>query len=239
MKIQLVIQGLMLQQLFFSLTTDVWFQLCKMYEEYLEVLFKYSLKLLLRRQKKSEASVEQQRVSEEQQKASEEQQRTSAEQLRPSKGQQRASEEQQRASEEQQRVSEEQQRASEEQQRSAVQASDVNNEDTTTLTRNETVGSKGKDNAESETETQHDVVPNPDAENVADACQNIETTGSVARVNEDSDKSSAHVEIASESSEDNEYAFSELHFNFTALLLWLSVTLINVPCVLVWAHNYR
>jgi hypothetical protein len=22
-------------------------------------------------------------------------------------------------------------------------------------------------------------------------------------------------------------------------LLWLSVTLLNVPCVLVWAHNYR
>ena len=201
----------MLQQLYFSLTTDVWFQLCKMYEEYLEVLFKYSLKLLLRRQKKSEASEEQQR----------------------------ASEEQQRASEGQQRASEEQQRAPEVQQSSAIQASNVNNEDTTTLTRNETVGSKGKDNAESETETQHDVVPNPDAENVADTCQNIETTGSVAKVNEDSDQSSSHVEIASESNEDNEYAFSELHFNFTALLLWLSVTLINVPCVLVWAHNYR
>ena len=118
-----------------------------MYEEYLEVLFKYSLKLLLRRQKKSEASTEQQRVSEEQQRASEEQHRASAEQ--------------QRASEGQQRDSEEQQRASEEQQRSAVQAGNVNNEDTTTSTRNETVGSKGKDNAESETETQHNVVPNP------------------------------------------------------------------------------
>jgi membrane protein involved in colicin uptake len=202
-----------------------------MYEEYLEVLFKYSLKLLLRRQKKRGASEEQQRASEEQQRASEEQQGASEEQ-------QKASEEQERASEDQQRASEEQQGASEEQQSLTLESDDVNKKDATTLTENDAVDGKSQDTAESETETQRDVVPNPDAEDQADTCQTVKTTVSVTKI-DDSDNSLSHVEVASESSDNNEYSFSELHFNFTVFLLWLSVTLINVPCVLVWAHNYR
>ncbi|KAK7788803.1 hypothetical protein R5R35_010913 [Gryllus longicercus] len=34
------------------------------------------------------------------------------------------------------------------------------------------------------------------------------------------------------------YSLSELHFNFTLLLLWVTVTVVNIPAVLVWAHNY-
>jgi len=175
-----------------------------MYEEYLEVLFKYSLKLLLRRKKKREAS-----------------------------------EEQQTASEEQQRVSEEQQRMPVEQQSSANEAGDVDKKVATTLTENDAVDSKSQDNADSETEIQHVAVPNPDAEDKTDACQTDESTVSGAKTDEGSDKSLSHGEVVSESSDDNEYSLSELHFNITTLLLWLSVTMINVPSVLVWAHNYR
>nr|CAD7409491.1 unnamed protein product [Timema cristinae] len=32
---------------------------------------------------------------------------------------------------------------------------------------------------------------------------------------------------------------SQLHFNFTLLLLWLAGTVVHIPCVLVWAHNFR
>jgi cobalamin biosynthesis Mg chelatase CobN len=197
-----------------------------MYEEYLEVLFKYSLKLLLRRQKKRGASEEQQTASEEQQTASEEQQTASEEQ-------QTASEEQQTASEEQQRASEEQQGVSEEQQSSALEGDDINEKDATTLTENDAGDDKSQDNAESETEAQHD----PDTGDKADTCQTVKTTVSVANI-DDSDESLSHVEVA-ESSDSNDYSFSELRFNFSAFLLWLSVTLINVPCVLVWARNYR
>lgn len=189
-----------------------------MYEEYLEVLFKYSLRLLLRRKKKRDASEEQHAASEEQQ---------------------TASEEQQRASQEQQRASEEQQRAPEEQQSSANEAGDVNKKVATTLTENDAVDSKSQDNADSETEIQRVAVPNPDAEDKTDTCQTVENTVSGAKIDEGSDKSLSHVEVVSESSDDNEYCLSELHFNFTTLLLWLSVTLINVPSVLVWAHSYR
>ena len=188
-----------------------------MYEEYLEVLFKYSMKLLLRRKKKREASEEQQTASEEQQ---------------------RASQEQQRASEEQERAPEEQQRAPEEQQSSANEAGDVSKKVATTVTENDAVDSKSQDNADSETEIQHVAVPNPDSEDETDTCQTVENTVSGAKIDEGSDKSLSHVEGVSESSDDNEYSLSELHFNFTTLLLWLSVTLINVPCVLVWAHSY-
>jgi len=180
-----------------------------MYEEYLEVLFKYSLELLLRRKKKKEAAEEQQT----------------------------ASEEQQRASQEQERASEEQQRAPEEQQSSANEAGDVNRKVATSLTEN-AVDSKTQDNADIETEVQCVAVPNPDAEDRTDTCQTVENTVSGAKIDEGSDKSLSHVEDVSESSDDNEYSLSELHFNFTTLLLWLSVTLINVPSVLVWAHNY-
>ena len=167
-----------------------------MYEEYLEVLFKYSLKLLLRRKKKRDAS------------------------------------------EEQQRASEEQQREPEEQQRSANEAGDVNKKVATTLTENDAVDSEGQDNADSETEIHRGAVPNPDAEDKTDMCQTVENTVSGSKIDEGSDESLSHVEVVSESSNDNEYALSELHFNLTTLLLWLSVTLINVPSVLVWAHNY-
>lgn len=182
-----------------------------MYEEYLEVLFKYSLKLLLRSKKKREASEEQQT----------------------------ASEEQQRASQEQQRVSEEQQGTPEEQQSSANEAGDVDKKVATTLTENDAVESKNQDNADSETEIQRVAVPSPDAEDKTDTCQTEESTISGAKIDEGSDKSLSHVEVVSESNDDNEYSLSELHFNITTLLLWLSVTLINVPSVLVWAHNYR
>lgn len=188
-----------------------------MYEDYLEVLFKYSLRLLLRSKKKREASEEQHTASEKQQ---------------------TASEEQQKASQEQQRASEEQQREPEEQQSSANEAGDVNKKVATTLTENDAVDSKSQDNADSETEIQHVTVPNPDAEVETDMCQTVENTVSGTRIDEGSDKSLSHVEVVSESSDDNEYSLSELHFNFTTLLLWLSVTLINVPSVLVWAHNY-
>jgi hypothetical protein len=173
-----------------------------MYEEYLEVLFKYSLKLLLRRQKKRGAS-----------------------------------EEQQTASEEQQRDSEEQQTASEEQQSSANKDRDVNKKDATTLTENNAVDGKSQDKADSETAIQCVAVPNPDAEDKTDVCQTGENTVTGTKIDEGSD-SLSHVEVVSESSDDNEYSLSELHFNFTTLLLWMSVTLVNVPCVLVWAYNY-
>ena len=210
---------------------NVWFQICKMYEEYLEVLFKHSLKLLLRSQKKRGASEEQQMASQEQQRASEEQQRASEQQ-------QRASEEQQRASEQQQRASEEQQRVSEEEQSSAIETDDVNKKDAATLAENDAVDGKSQDNAHSGTEIQHVAVPNLDAEDKTDMHQTVKNTVSGAKIDEGSDKSLSHVEVVSESIDDNEYSLSELHFNFTTLLLWLSVTVINVPCVLVWAHNY-
>jgi hypothetical protein len=173
-----------------------------MYEEYLEFLFKYSLKLLLRRQKKRGAS-----------------------------------DEQQTASEEQRTASEEQQRDSEEQQSSANEDGDVNKKDAATLTENNADDGKGQDKADSETAIQHVAVPNPDAEDKTDMCHTVKNTVTGTKIDEGSD-SLSHVEAVSESNDDNEYSLSELHFNFTTLLLWLSVTLINVPCVLVWAHNY-
>ena len=195
-----------------------------MYEEYLEVLFKYSLKLLLRRKKKREASEEQQTASGEQQTTSEEQQT--------------ASEEQQRTSQEQPRASEEQQRVPEEQQSLANEAGDVNKKVATTLKESDAVDSKSQGNADSETEIQRVAVPNPDAEDKTDTCQTVENRVSGAKIDKASDKCLSHVEVVSESSDDNEYSLSELHFNFTTFLLWLSVTMINVPSVLVWANNY-
>lgn len=158
--------------------------------------------------------------------------------MEASEEQQTASEEHQTASQEQQRASEEQQRVPDEQQSSANEAGGVNNKVATTLTENDAVDSKSQDNADSETEIQHVGSPNPDAEDKTDMCQTVEKTVSGAKVDEGSDKSLSHVEVVSGSSDDNEYSLSELHFNFTTLLLWLSVTLVNVPSVLVWAHNY-
>jgi hypothetical protein len=162
-----------------------------MYEDYLEHLFKYSLKLLLRRRKNSKSS--------------------------------------------------------ERDQNSAVENDDNCKKDFTTLTEDDDVDDRTEDNTEMVTQIQQNVVPDTDTQDKADTSQTDETIESAANVNDGSVKrseehaarSSSDVQIASDSNEDTEYSFSELHFNFTVFLLWLSVTLLNVPCVLVWAHNYR
>jgi hypothetical protein len=165
-----------------------------MYEDYLEDLFKYSLKLILGRRKKSEAS------------------------KKP--------------------------------QSSVVGDDDGNSKNDAVVTsssENNVVNDKNRNNAETENETQHDVLPDTDVQDRADTCQTDETTDSAASAEDDSDrkceepvaKTSSDVKVELKCTESSEYSFSELHFSFTALLLWLSVTLQNVPCVLVWAHNYR
>jgi hypothetical protein len=141
-----------------------------MYEDYLEYLFKYSLKLLLMKRKNAKASVKEQS--------------------------------------------------------SAVQDDDKCRKDTTTMTEDFDVDDKTEDSAVTVTQMQQNVMPDIDTQHTADTSVNAV-------------RSSSGAEVASESSEDTEYSFSELHFNFTVFLLWLSVTLLNVPCVLVWAHNYR
>jgi hypothetical protein len=166
------------------------FQLCKIYEDYLEHLFKYSLKLLLRRRKNSKSS--------------------------------------------------------EREQSSAVEG-DICKKDATTLTEDGDIGDRTEDNTEMVTQIQQNVVPDIDNQDKAETSLAHETVESAADVNDDSVKrseehaprSSSDVEITSDSNEDTAYSFSELHFNFSVFLLWLCVTLLNVPCVLVWAHNYR
>jgi hypothetical protein len=166
-----------------------------MYEDYLEDLFKYSLKLVLGRQKKSEAS------------------------KKP--------------------------------QISAVGVDDDDNSKDdavfTSSTGNIVADDKNKNTAETKTETQHDVLHDADVQEEADACGTGETADSATTGEEDCAgkceepvaETSSDVKVELKSSENSEYSFSELHFTFTALLLWLSVTLQNAPCVLVWAHNYR
>jgi hypothetical protein len=141
-----------------------------MYEDYLEYLFKYSLKLLLMKRKNTEASRKEQS--------------------------------------------------------SVIQDDDKCRKDTTTLTEDFDVDDKTEDSAVVATQIQQNVMPDIDTQHAADTSA-------------DAIRSSSGAEVASESSEEPEYSFSELHFNFTVFLLWLSVTLLNVPCVLVWAHNYR
>jgi hypothetical protein len=116
-----------------------------------------------------------------------------------------------------------------------------------TSTENNVVSDRNRNSAEMETETQADVLPDTDVQDRSDTYWTDESTDSAANIEEDSDrkcgepivKTSSDAEIEAKSSEISQYSFSELHFNFTALLLWLSVTLQNAPCVLVWAHNYR
>ncbi|PNF36371.1 GPI inositol-deacylase, partial [Cryptotermes secundus] len=168
-------------------------KLCKTYENYLEHLFKYSLKLLLKRQKNSKAS--------------------------------------------------------EREQSSVVEGDDDDRKkDATTSTKDDDDDDDGKtqDSMEMETQIQQNVVPDTDTQDKAETSQTDETTESAANVNDDSVKRSeehvvrspSDVEVSSEPNEDADFSFSEFHFNFTVFLLWLSVTLLNVPCVLVWAHNY-
>ncbi|XP_021936660.1 GPI inositol-deacylase isoform X2 [Zootermopsis nevadensis] len=170
-------------------------KLCRIYEDYLEDLFKCSLKLVLGMQKKNEAS--------------------------------------------------------EKPQSSTVGDDDHNNSKkdaiVTSSTESNVVDDKNRNNAQTETETQHDVLPDTDVQEKADTCQTDGTIESSSSVEDDSGreceepatKTSSDVKVELQSSENSEYSFSELHFSFTAFLLWLSVTLQNVPCVLVWAHNYR
>jgi hypothetical protein len=132
-------------------------------------------------------------------------------------------------------------------QSSAVQDDDNCKTDATALTEDSDVDDKTEDNAETLTEIQQNGVPDTDAQNMADASPTDETAEGTASANDYSTKrseehtvrSSSDAEVVSKSNDDTEYSFSELHFNFTLFLLWLSVTLLNVPCVLVWAHNYR
>jgi hypothetical protein len=135
-----------------------------MYEDYLEYLFKYSLKLLLRKGKNSESSGKEQSSA----------------------------------------------------------FDDKCKKNTTVLTED----SEGDDEIEDSSETVTRIQPHTNTQHTADTSA-------------DAVRSCSGAEVASSSSEDPEYSFSELHFSFTLFLLWLSVTLLNVPCVLVWAHNYR
>jgi hypothetical protein len=137
-------------------------------------------------------------------------------------------------------------KAPEREQSSAVEDDDNCKKDATTLTEEDDDG-KTEDSTEMVTQIQQNVVPDTDTQDKADTSQTDGTTESAANVYDDPVKrseehavrSSSDVEVASESNENTEFSFSELHFNFTVFLLWLSVTLLNVPCVLVWAHNYR
>jgi hypothetical protein len=137
-------------------------------------------------------------------------------------------------------------KASEREQISAVEDDDNCMKDATTLTE-DGEDHKTEDSTDMVTQIQQNVLPDTDTQDKANTFQTDGTTESAANVNDDSVerseehevRSSSDVEVASESNGDTEFSFSELHFNFTVFLLWLSVTLLNVPCVLVWAHNYR
>ena len=160
---------------------DFCLQLCKMYEDYLEDLFKYSLKLLLGRKKKNDESTKQENTEKEEK--------------------------------------------------------NENSEETCTADADKVEDNKSE-NYEQETDSENRIteVSNNDSEVAAEgesaSVQAVDVPASssgeasVAQQEEKADKGS-------------QYSFSELHFSFTALLLWLCVTLLNVPCVLVWAHKYK
>lgn len=85
---------------------------------------------------------------------------------------------------------------------------------------------------------QHSVNQSQESSNAVEKCVEEENAG-----NSGSDSNSSACEDTQGKERKRECpelgSLTVLHFNFTLLLLWIIVTIINIPSVLVWAHNYR
>ncbi|XP_068084428.1 GPI inositol-deacylase isoform X2 [Anabrus simplex] len=164
-------------------------KLCKMYEDYLEDLLKYSLSLLTRKKesKKTEKVIPQSSTSADQQSA----EARSSEPLK-------------------------EEECAEKEDVTEVSELEIKSEQIESL---EPVAVTDKDYVD-ETEVL--------------ACSTDENKDETSGAKKESFSNS---NCSSDS--ESHASLSELHFSFTALLLWLMVTIVNIPSVLVWAHNYR
>ncbi|XP_069692336.1 GPI inositol-deacylase [Periplaneta americana] len=178
-------------------------KLCKMYEDYLEDLFKYSLKLLLQRRKKSKSTKEQEgsEVKDNDSTKKEATATTCDNEIK-------------------------------------TEVNDESKEQPIAATsNNETKGEPIASTTTDETKIEAN-----DEMGKTIAIKSNEEIGTVDDNKEDNSVTATETQVESSttgSGDNSEYCFSELHFNFTTLLLWLSVTLLNIPCVLVWAHSYK
>ncbi|PSN32852.1 hypothetical protein C0J52_10314 [Blattella germanica] len=183
-------------------------KLCKMYEDYLEDLFKYSLRLILGRRKKNETT-QKEGVIEEKEKdetTSNETSSTSVEEVKAIED------------------NKDKKEIENEDNKDNKDKKETENEDKDKDCKQESGDSKCTTSLENESTN--------DAAAIVPAAEPLGEGDKGSEVAEQAGKEEV-------SEVKKEYSFSEMHFNFTALLLWLCVTLLNVPCVLVWAHNYK